>query len=75
MNALDISGLVEDLIKDFEKSETHSILFYSQDKDRDFRLLIKRVKEYRERLNKLLTDGEFDVRSAGVSAGAGDIQE
>jgi hypothetical protein len=72
MDALDIDRLIEDIIKDFEKSETHSILFYSQNQDRDFKLLINKVNNYRERKNKLLAKNgaEFNVGSNRVESGA-----
>ena len=74
MDTIAINRLVEELIKDFETSETHSILFYSQDKTRDFKLLAAKVKEYRRTLEKLLaTNGEQHIRETGNSVRAEDI--
>lgn len=74
MDTIAITRLVEELIKDFETSETHSILFYSQDQSRDFRLLMKRVKDYRNRLSTLLAEnGEQHIRETGDSVRTEDI--
>lgn len=74
MDTIAISRLMESLIKDFETSETHSILFYSQDKTRDFKLLAAKVKDYRKSLEKLLAEnGEQHIRETGDSVRAEDI--
>ena len=68
-----ILKLFNDLIKGYEKSECYGILFYSKDFSRDFKLLELKVKEYKERLNKLLKVNA--ITSAGIISGEKDLQK
>jgi len=56
MNTLAIHNLFEEFIKDFEMIEGHSILFYSKDHQRDFKIMNERIKRYRDRLTILLAE-------------------
>lgn len=61
LDVVAIQQLVERLIKDYETAETHCTLFYSTDKSRDYAIMNKKVKRYREKLGKLLANGQGDV--------------
>jgi hypothetical protein len=75
----DVTGVVklmETLIKEYEKAEIHAILFFSTDITRDFKLLDERVKLYKDKLGKLLSNGgNTDIKQVGVSLGEEDLQK
>lgn len=66
--------LFDDVIKQYEKSETYSILFYSTNFNRDFNILKNNVTKYRERLNKIIGDGAKHTQQIGDSAREKNIQ-
>lgn len=57
MDIVAIKKLVESLLKEYETTETHCILFYSTDQNRDFGILRDKVNRYRSKLEKLLANG------------------
>lgn len=74
---IDLKNLFEEVTKAFERSETEAILFYSTDKERDFRLLEKRVAQFKERFNILLGGSGVGFKNAnqvGVSGREGNLQ-
>lgn len=56
MDIVELDRLFNDLIKQYQTTETQCILFYSSDKERDFKILEEKVKQYRKRLNIVLAD-------------------
>lgn len=73
---IQVSRLMEEVIKDYEKVETYYILINSENKERDFKLLESKMKEYRNRLNKVLSNERHkDTEQAGACPGESDIQK
>jgi hypothetical protein len=73
MDAIGITKIFEDVIKDYETSESHCILFYSTDKDRDYKILYAKVKEHREKFGKWLAGKngeEYVISEDRVESGA-----
>lgn len=56
MDRQKINKVFEEVLKEYEKSEMHCILFYSSDKIRDFGLLIKKANHFRKMINEVLDD-------------------
>lgn len=55
--------VIEELLVEYERTELHCILFYSSNKSRDFGILEKKVKDYRERIKKALAEDGNIVRA------------
>ena len=70
-----IIDVFDDILKDYEKSETYSILFYSTNFNRDFNLLRDRVVNYKSRLNKVLADGIKGTKQTRDNLREKDIQK
>lgn len=78
MDIIAIKRLMEALIKEYESTETHCILFYSTDHPRDFKILKDKIEKYRTKLDKLLgtinDDGSNDIKKDGINTGEEDIR-
>ncbi len=77
MDILGLNNLFEEMIKKYDMSESHCILFYSKEgtRARDYKIKDDYIKEYRERFSKLLADHDrVGTGQDRNSAGAGDIQ-
>jgi hypothetical protein len=75
VDIIKFSKFGEKVIKKLEVSESHSILFYSTDRGRDYKILEQTVKELREELTALLADGHTGTEQAGACIGKSDIQK
>lgn len=73
MDIIGISRLMEEMIKEVQKTETYCIHFYSTDYKRDFDILDKKIKGYRNRLSELLSNGHTSTEQAGACIGEGDL--
>lgn len=77
MNTVQLLSLFNEAIKEYEKSETFCIWFYSTDKARDFKILNDKVANFKKRLNMILKsqDGvSNNTTQTGTSAGEENLQ-
>jgi len=49
-----ILNILEQVLKDYKNSETHSILFYSKNQPRDFKILEDKITDYKKKLKEVL---------------------
>lgn len=57
MDPTKVLQILNELVKEYEKTETYCILFYSSNHTRDFALLKSKVELYKQRINAALSDG------------------
>lgn len=61
MDPTKVLQVFNELVKEYEKTETYCILFYSSNHTRDFALLKSKVESYKQKINAALSNGHLHI--------------
>lgn len=73
MNKVALQKYINELIGLYNKTELYNILFYSEDRNRDFKLLEGKTEELKKRANEILNGSSGSAKQVRLSIGEGNI--